>query len=236
MPGLDGHRHPHPHLLSWRRHHPRLPRQLEDFLGQARLRPLRRRRLRPLLAIAYWKNSILGKGHHAAEDALWWILGKMLIHFWKFITVAFLILPWFAENLPYFAKDVDLSLGYTVTDDIEREIPSEPMNLIAAYMLHALAGTQSMGKLLHACKNVRNMDKFLHENAAPSGGTQPILTRETISYAISLSISCVRFHANNDTSKGKASAAYERAMEHFNRLLECDWHNLLRDLQIEYVT
>ena len=37
------------------------------------------------------KPSILGKGHHAAEDALWWILGKMLIHLWTFITVAFLI-------------------------------------------------------------------------------------------------------------------------------------------------
>ncbi len=58
-----------------------------------------------------------------------------------------------------------------MTDDIEREIPSETMNLISAYMLHALAGTQSMGKLLHAFKNVRNMDKFLHENAAPSDGT-----------------------------------------------------------------
>ena len=39
------------------------------------------------------KNSILGKGHHAAEDALWWILGKILIHFCKFITVALLICP-----------------------------------------------------------------------------------------------------------------------------------------------
>ena len=26
------------------------------------------------------KTSILGKGHHAAEDALWWILGKMSVH------------------------------------------------------------------------------------------------------------------------------------------------------------
>jgi hypothetical protein len=110
------------------------------------------------------------------------------------------------------------------------------MNLIAAYMLHVLAGSQSMGKLSHAFKNVRNMDKFLHDNAAPSDGTQPILTRETMSYAISLSISCVSFHATNDTSKGKASAAYERAMEHFNELDECDWHTLLRDLLIEYVT
>ena len=95
-----------------------------------------------------------------------------------------------------------------MAEDTRQTIPSEPLNLIAAFMLHALVGTQSIGKLLHAFKNVRNMDKFLHENAAPLGGTQPILTRETMSYAISLSISCVCFHANNDTSKGRASAAY----------------------------
>ncbi len=29
------------------------------------------------------KNSILGKGLHSAEVALWWILGKMLFHFFK---------------------------------------------------------------------------------------------------------------------------------------------------------
>ncbi len=68
-------------------------------------------------------------------------------------------------------------------------IPSEPLNLIAAYMLHALAWTQSMGKLFYTFKNVRNMDKFLHENTAPSGVTQPIITCETMSYAVSLSIS-----------------------------------------------
>ena len=99
-----------------------------------------------------------------------------------------------------------------MTEDTVQTIQSEPLNLIAAYMHHALAGTQSMGKLLHAFKNVRNMDKFLHENAAPSVGTQLILTRKIMSYAISLSISCVCFHANNDTSKGRASSAYERAM------------------------
>ena len=103
-------------------------------------------------------------------------------------------------------------------------------------MLHALAGSQSMGKLSHAFKNVRNMDKFLHENAAPPFGTEQILTRETMSYAISLSISSVTFNAGADNSKGKASAAYERAMEHFNELEECDWHHLLRELLIEYVT
>jgi hypothetical protein len=46
-------------------------------------------------------------------------------------------------------------------------IQLEYLNLIAAYMLHALIESQSMGI---AFKNVRNMEKFLEENAyAPDG-------------------------------------------------------------------
>jgi hypothetical protein len=91
-------------------------------------------------------------------------------------------------------------------------IQFEYLNLIAAYMLHALAESQSMGKLLYAFKNIRNIEKFLEENAHAPDGTQPILTRETMAYATSLSISCVCLHANDDIVKGRASAAYERAM------------------------
>jgi hypothetical protein len=91
-------------------------------------------------------------------------------------------------------------------------IQFEYLNFITAYMLHALVESQSMGKLLFAFKNVRNMEKFLEDNAHAPDGTQPILARETIAQAISLSISCVCLHANNNILKGKASAAYERAM------------------------
>ena len=55
--------------------------------------------------------------------------------------------------------------------------------------------------LMYAFKNVRNMEKFLEESAhAPdwSHRTQPILTRETMTYTFSLSISCVCLHANNN--------------------------------------
>jgi hypothetical protein len=69
--------------------------------------------------------------------------------------------------------------------------PLEYLNLIAAYMVHALAESQSMGKLLYAFKNVRSMEKFLEENAHAPDGTLPILARETTAYVISLSISCV---------------------------------------------
>ena len=59
-------------------------------------------------------------------------------------------------------------------------IQFECLNLIATYMLHALFESQSMGKLLYAFKNVRNMEKFLEDNAHAPDGTQPILARETM--------------------------------------------------------
>ncbi len=59
-------------------------------------------------------------------------------------------------------------------------IQFECLNLIAAYMLHALVESQSMGKLLYTFKNVRNMEKCLEKNAHAHDGTQPILARKTM--------------------------------------------------------
>ena len=59
-------------------------------------------------------------------------------------------------------------------------IQFEYLTLIAAYILHALVESQSMGKLLYAFKNVRNMEEFLENNAHAPDGTQPILARETM--------------------------------------------------------
>ncbi len=56
-----------------------------------------------------------------------------------------------------------------------KSIQIEYLNFNAAYMLHALAESQSVGKLLYAFKNVRNMEKFLEENAHAPDGTQLIL-------------------------------------------------------------
>ena len=61
-----------------------------------------------------------------------------------------------------------------------KSIQLEYLNLIATYMRHALVESQSMGTLLFAFKNVRNMEKFLEENAHAPDGTQPILARETM--------------------------------------------------------
>ncbi len=70
-------------------------------------------------------------------------------------------MPSLADNLPYFGKDMDLCLAYNMEEGTMESIQIEYLNLIAAFMLHALAESQSMGKLLYAFKNVRNMEKFL---------------------------------------------------------------------------
>ncbi len=44
-----------------------------------------------------------------------------------------------AENLPYFGKDINLSLEYNMEVGVMDSIQFEYLNLIAAYMLHALA-------------------------------------------------------------------------------------------------
>jgi hypothetical protein len=57
-----------------------------------------------------------------------------------------------------------------------------------------------------------------------------------MAYAISLSFSCVCLHANNKILKGRASAAYERAMSDLESMSDDTWHKLLQHVLIEYVT
>ncbi len=57
-----------------------------------------------------------------------------------------------------------------------------------------------------------------------------------MSYAISLSVSCVSLHANDSIVKGRASAAYEKAMADLENMPDPAWHTLLRNLLVEYVT
>ncbi len=69
------------------------------------------------------------------------------------------------------------------------------MNMLAIYMLGALAASQSMGKVGFAFKNVKNselimskrfptLDGLATEHECVSGATY--ITRQTLAYAISL--------------------------------------------------
>jgi hypothetical protein len=81
-----------------------------------------------------------------------------VISFFKINTLALLIVPSLADNLPYFGKDMDLCLAYNMEEGTMESIQIEYFNLITAYMLHSLAESQSMVMLLYAFKNVRKME------------------------------------------------------------------------------
>ena len=57
-----------------------------------------------------------------------------------------------------------------------------------------------------------------------------------MAYTISLSVSCVCLHSNDEILKGRASAAYERAMSDLEQMPDSMWHSLLHDVLVQYVT
>jgi hypothetical protein len=84
------------------------------------------------------------------------------------------------------------------------EMEFQQMNLASIYMLSALASLQSMGKI----KNVENAASIMQKNfpSVPGGIPElekgvsacPVLTRHTLAYAISLSVSCIYYICNDD--------------------------------------
>ncbi len=71
------------------------------------------------------KTSILGKGHQAEEDALWWILSKMSVHFCVFKPVALLISPALQKTSRTLIKTSTCPLGTsrTASSDILQLCP-----------------------------------------------------------------------------------------------------------------
>jgi hypothetical protein len=81
---------------------------------------------------------------------MWWTVGEMLFLFWRLNTITLLTVLLSAENLPYFSRDMNLSLAYNMDECTMETLQFEYLNLIAAYMIHTLAESQSMTKLAHA--------------------------------------------------------------------------------------
>ena len=91
----------------------------------------------------------------------------------------------------------------------------EYLTEITAYMLHALAESQSMGKLLSFCM-LSKMSGTLRSSWRKTPMRLTGLNRSSPARPcrkqFHFYISCVYLHANNYILKGRASAAYERAM------------------------
>ncbi len=84
---------------------------------------------------------------------------------------------------------LDLNVAFKITWDQIAGITFEYLNLIAAYMLHSLAQSQSMGKVNAGFENAKSITKMLNqtfpaldEDEAPL----PLVTRETFAYAMTL--------------------------------------------------
>ena len=107
--------------------------------------------------------------------------------------------------------------------------------MIAVYMLHTLAESQSMANLAVAFRNARNMERFLDEQCSGEDNVAPILTRQTMAYAIYLSVQSVCFRTTDEMLKGKPASTYERALADFEKLNDPTWRSLLESLLIPYV-
>ena len=133
---------------------------------------------------------------------------------------------------------LDLNVSFKITSDQIARIQFEYLNLIAAYMLHSLALSQSMGKLSAGFKNAKSMTKMLSqtfpaldEDEAPL----PLVTRETFAYAMTLGIWCVCFKSDDDMFKGRPEAYYEKALKDLQGLGDEQWESLLKGLMLEYI-
>jgi len=111
----------------------------------------------------------------------------------------------------------------------------EHLNVIAVYMLHTLALSQSMANIAVAFRNARNMERFLSEQFSGEDDVAPILTRQTVAYAIYLSVQSVCFRTTDEMLKGKPASTYERALADFEKLDNPTWRSLMESLLIPYV-
>ncbi len=81
------------------------------------------------------------------------------------------------------AYDFDLNKAFRITSDQILATQFESLDLLAAYMLHLLANSQSMGKLRVGFKNVKSMTKILSSTFTSLDDDEtplPYVTRETL--------------------------------------------------------
>jgi len=79
------------------------------------------------------------------------------------------------------------------------------------------------------------MERFLSEQFSGEDNVAPIFTRQTVAYAIYLSVQSVCFRTTDEMLKGKPASTYERALADFEKLNDPTWRSLLESLLIPYV-
>jgi hypothetical protein len=145
----------------------------------------------------------------------------------------------FAENLAYLTDKTDYKDPAKFHD-----VEFEYMNLPAIYMLGALAASQSMAKVGFAFKSVKNselimskrfptLDGLATEHECVSGA--PYITRQTLAYAVSLSVSALFYAVNDESNTGRADEVYDKALRDMEQLSDAKFDECLGGLLQFYV-
>ena len=101
-----------------------------------------------------------------------------------------------------------------------------------------------MGKIGSAFKNVRNSESIMTKrfptlvggNAELEGASDvPYITRHTMVYAISLTVSCLYYAINDESNKGRAEEVYDKALRDLEQMTDVAFTDLLGGLLQYYV-
>ena len=139
-----------------------------------------------------------------------------------------------AENLPYLNDKMDLN-----SPENFHLYEFDYLNLPSIYILSALAASQSMGKIGSAFKNVRNSETIMAKrfptlvggDAELEGASDvPYITRHTMAYAISLTVSCLYYAINDESNKGRAEEVYDKTLRDLEQMTNDAFTDLLGGL------
>ncbi len=121
-----------------------------------------------------------------------------------------------AENLAYLNDKIDFNCPENF-----HEYEFDYLNLPSIYILSTLAASQSMVKIGSAFKNIKNAESittkrlptlFGGNDEVESASDVPYITRHTMAYAISLTVSCLCYAINDESNKGRADEVYDKAL------------------------
>ena len=140
----------------------------------------------------------------------------------------------FAENLAYLTDKTDYKDPAKFHD-----VEFEYINLLAIYMLGALAASQSMGNVGFAFENVKNSELIMSRRFPTLDGLAtehecvfgaPYITQQTLAYAISLSVSALFYHVNDKSNTGRADEVYDKALRDLEQLSDAKFDECLGGL------
>jgi hypothetical protein len=145
-----------------------------------------------------------------------------------------------AENMAYLTEKCDEYKDPAIYN----EYPCEYLNLSAVYMLSALAASQSMNKIGFAFKNLKNAQLILSKRFPTVDGLAvehehvsdtPYITRQTVAYAISLTVSALFYGVNDESNKGRADEVYAMALRDLEHLSDDKFYACFGELLLFYV-